>query len=222
MAIASSAAARDVKCDGVLKNKTYDDVTVQRGDACTLINSTVRGDVRVLRSAYFQSTGTNVRGDVEGNKSQTIFIDTGSKVSGSVEGEVVSQFFVYNSTVGEDIEPAGSDAVVQICGNTVRKGNIEVRRSGTDILVGDPLAVGCRGNLVKRGDIDLVKNVTDVEFVVRGNTIKKGDLNVLRNTGSAPKVVENNAGGNRLSCRMNSLFSASGNTGWDRMLGQCA
>jgi hypothetical protein len=203
LAIASPAAARDAKCDGVLKNKTYDDVTVQRGDACTLTNSTVRGDV-------------------EGNKSQTIFIDTGSRVSGSVEGEVVSQFFVYNSTIGEDIEPAGSDAVVQICGNTVRKGNIEVRRSGTDILVGDPLAVGCRGNLVKRGDIDLVRNFTDVEFIVRGNTVKKGDLNVSRNTGPAPKVVEGNTGGDRLNCRLNSLFSASQNKGWDRMLGQCA
>ena len=53
-------------------------------------------------------------------------------------------------------------------------------------------------------------------------TIKKGDLNVSRNTGSAPKIVENNTGGDRLSCRMNTLFSASGNTGWDRMLGQCA
>ena len=81
LAIASPAAARDLKCDGVFKGKTYDNVTVPRGAACTLIDSTVRGDVRALKNAYFQATGTAVRGDVEGEQAQTIFIDVGSKVS---------------------------------------------------------------------------------------------------------------------------------------------
>ena len=83
---------------------------------------------------------------------------------------------------------------MQICGNTVRKGNIEVRRSGTDVLIGDPLAVGCRGNVVKRGDVMVTRNFSLVEFVLRGNTIMRGDLRVTNNTGPTPKFVQNNSG----------------------------
>ena len=63
------------------------------------------------------------------------------------------QLYVFNSTIGEDIELEKIGEAVQICGTTVRRGSIEVRGSGYDVLIGDPLAVGCRGNVVKRGDI---------------------------------------------------------------------
>ena len=175
----------------------------------------------MLKDAYFQTTGTIVRGDVEGKSAQTIFIDTGSKVGGSVEAVRAVQFYVYNSTVGEDIEPERTVEAVQICGNTVRKGNIEVRRSGNDVLIGDPLAVGCRGNVVKRGDIMVTRNFSLVEFVLRGNTIKRGDLEVTNNTGPTPKFVQDNLGVGRIVCSGNTLLTASGNDGWDRKLGQC-
>jgi hypothetical protein len=233
---ASLAEARsDFRCNGVFKGKSYDDVVVPRGGTCTLIGATVAGDVRALRNAYFRTADTVVRGDVEGKDVQTIFIDTGSRVYGSVEAVGAAEFFVFNSTVMEDIEPERTRQVVQICGNTVRRGNIEVRRSGpdkslapnvrpgTDVLIGDPLAVGCRGNLVKRGDIKVSRNFTDVEFVIRGNTVRRGDLDVSGNTGPAPTFVEGNTGGGRLVCRKNSLrLTVAGNTGWDRVAGQCA
>jgi hypothetical protein len=222
LAIASPAAARDLKCNGVYKGKTYDDVTVPRGGACTLTGARVRGDVKALKGAYLQTTGTIIRGDVEGRAAQTIFIDTGSKVGGSVEAVKAVQFYVFNSTVGEDVEPERTGEAVQICGNTVRKGNIEVRRSGTDVLIGDPLAVGCRGNVVKRGDIKVRNNFSLVEFVVRGNTIMRGDLQVMNNTGPTPKFVQDNLGIGRIVCRGNSLLTASGNMGWSQRLDQCA
>ena len=236
LVVASPAAARpDFRCNGVFKGKSYDDVLVPRGSACTLIDSTVDGDVRALKNAYFQATRTVVRGDVEGEEAQTVFIDQGSRVSGSVEAERAAQFFVFNSTVMEDIEPNRTREVVQICGNTVRRGNIEVRRSGpdkaiplnerpgTDILIGDPLTAGCRGNLVKRGDIVVSRNFADIEFVVRGNSVKRGNLEVLRNSGPVTRVVEGNIGGDRLACRDNSLrLTVARNTGWSRKLGQCA
>ena len=222
LAIASPASARDLRCNGVYKGKTFDDVTVARGAACTLIGSTVRGNVVVLRNAYLQTTGTVVRGDVEGKRAQTVFIDTGSKIGGSVEALKTIQFYVYNSAVGEDIEPERTVEAVQICGNTVRKGNIEVRRSGTDVLIGDPLAVGCRGNVVRRGDIIVTRNFSLVEFVLRGNSIMRGDLEVTNNTGPTPKLVQDNLGIGRMVCRGNSLLTASNNRGWAQKLGQCA
>ena len=233
LAITSQAAARpDFRCNGVVKGKTYDEVIVPRGAACTLVDSTVTGNVRVLRNAYLQTVATIVRGDIEGTESQTIFIDTGSKVSGSVESVGGRQFFVFNSTIGEDIEPERTREIVQICGNTVRRGNIEVRRSGpapgtlmqhsgTDLLIGDPLTEGCRGNLVKRGDIVVARNYTDIEFVIRGNTVRSGNLDVIRNNGPASKFVDGNVGGRRLLCRLNSSLTANGNSGWARRVGQC-
>jgi carbonic anhydrase/acetyltransferase-like protein (isoleucine patch superfamily) len=232
-ALASPAAARpDFRCDGSFKGKTYDEVIVPRGATCTLVDARVTGDVRVQRDAYLQVTGTKVRGDIEGNASQTIFVDSGSRISGSVEAVKARQFFVYNSTVGEDIEPEKTRETVQICGNTVRKGNIEVRRSGpdvslsqhpgTDILIGDPLADGCRGNVVKRGDVIVTRNFADIEFVIRGNSIKRGDLSVTKNTGPVPKIVNANTGGDRLVCRVNTAVAGTANNGWDRKSGQCA
>jgi hypothetical protein len=234
LATASSAAARpDFRCDGVFKGKTYDEVVVPRGGACTLIDSRVTGDVKALKSAYFQATGTVVRGDIHGKEAQTIFIDTGSKVS-SLTADRAIQVFIFNSTVIYDIQLERTREVVQVCGTTVRKGDIVVERSGpdkgvrvaerpgTDILIGDPLAEGCRGNLVKRGDVKITRNFTDLEFVIRGNTIKRGDLKVLKNNGPAPKFVESNIGGDGLVCRSSLPLTARNNTGWDYRRGQCA
>lgn len=233
LAIASPAAARsEFKCNGVFKGKTYGDVVVPRGAACTLVDSRVAGNVRALKNSYFQATNTKVKGDIEGLEAQTIFMEAGSRAA-SVESVRAVQFFVFNSTVLEDIEPERTKETVQICGNTVRRGNIEVRRSGpngsglanhpgTDILIGDPLTEGCRGNSVKRGDIILSQNFADIEFVVRGNSVKRGSLEVLRNTGPVQKIVDRNTGGDRLVCRDNTTPAASANTGWDRKLGQCA
>ena len=195
------------------------------------VDSTVAGNVRALKNSYFQATHTAVRGDIEAKGSQTLFVEAGSRAA-SIEADRAVQFFVFNSTVLEDIEPERTREVVQICGNTVRRGNIEVRRSGpanglsqhpgTDILIGDPLADGCRGNLVKRGDINVTRNFADIEFVIRGNTIKRGDLEVMKNTGPVQKVIDGNVGGERLVCRENRFAVASANSRWNRELGQCA
>ena len=232
LAMASPAMARDFRCNGVFKGKTYDGVVVPSGSSCTLLDSTVKGNVRVQRNAYLQTVGTAVRGDVEGNNSQTVFIDTGSRIAGSVESVGARQFFVYNSSVGEDIEPERTREAVHICGNTLRRGNIEVRGSGpagspaqqpgTDILIGDPLAVGCKGNVVKRGDLIVTKNFANIEFVIRGNTVNRGDLKVTSNTGPVPKIVDANVGGIRLVCTKNSSVNATANSRWDHKRGQCS
>jgi hypothetical protein len=235
LSTAALAQARPAfRCNGGFEGKTYDNVVVPRGGACTLTGSRVKGNVRALKGSYFQATDTVVRGDVEGRAAQTIFVD-GSRVHGSVESDRAVQFFVFNSTVAEDIEPERTRQDVQICGNTLRRGNIEVRRSGpgtggapadwpgTDILIGDPLTEACRGNVVKRGDIVVTRNFADIEFVIRGNSVKRGDLLVTSNTGPVTRIVEGNVGGDRLVCRKNTLrLTAADNKRWDRKRGQCA
>ena len=218
---ASSDAA--AKCNGAASGKTIrGDLVVPSGASCQLINSTVRGDVKVRGGGYFQATHTTVRGDVKGKRSQTIFIEDGSTVKGNVDTERTSQVFLFDSTVGGRVGIDRTDDKVNVCGMTVR-GYIKVEHSARDILIGDPLAVGCAGNLVRRGNVEVEDNLTDVELVVRGNTIRKGDLEVKRNGGPSGKFVESNIGGDLLVCRGNaSPFSALGNTGWNKRSGQCS
>jgi hypothetical protein len=221
--IASPAAARSVTCDGVKHGKIITrDLTVPPGAACELVNSIVRGDVKVRAHGYFQATNTLIHGDVDGTRAQTLFIEDGSLVRGDVEGDRTAQVFVFGSKVRGEIEVRRATDKVNICGNTVRE-DIRVVRSGRDILVGDPRTSDCPGNnVVQRGDIRIENNITDVELVVRGNRINRGNLIVRQNRGPAAKVVQDNAGGNMLVCTGNDpLFTASGNTAWLTRSGQC-
>jgi hypothetical protein len=223
LAIASPAAAqRAFRCDGTFTGAVYEHVVVPRDAACKLVDSTVVGDIRAHKHAYLQTTATAVGGDVIGRGAQTIFVDTGSRIFGRIDGDRTIQVYVYNSVVIRGIEIERSSEAVQVCGTTVFRGDISVERSGRDILIGDPLSDDCAGNYVRRGDIEVVRSFTDIEFVIRGNTVRKGNLEVFRNTGPVPKYVEDNKGGDRLVCRDNSApFAAAGNTSWDRRLGQC-
>jgi hypothetical protein len=226
LASATPAAAHRGKspktCNGNVSGVTINaNVAVPAGGACHLTDVTVKGDVKVLGSAYFQATDSSVRGDITGRRAQTLFVEGGSKVRGDVIASRSAQVFLFASTIGGRIHVDRTSDTVDVCGNTVR-GDIAVRRSGRDILVGDPLAVDCAGNVVRRGDVAIEDNAVDVELTVRGNTISRGDLTVRRNGGPAAKVVESNVGGGRLDCRGNAQsFTAAQNTGWDRITGQC-
>jgi hypothetical protein len=222
LATGSPAAAQSggtFTCNGVVTGQTLGSVVVPPNGACTLLNSVVRGNVRVLRNAYFQATGTRIRGSVDSIRGLTILIDGGSSVGGVVEAARTFQVFLFDSRIAGGIGVVGSRDKVHICGNRVGA-DVEVRRSGRDILVGDPLAVKCRGNVV-RGSVEVAQNFVDVELVVRGNTVRD-DLKVSANRGPAKKVVQDNTGGAELSCKGNRrFFVASVNTGWDKRRGQC-
>jgi hypothetical protein len=226
LAFSSAAAAHSTSCNGTLTGQSIrGDLVVPDGGVCTIVNSTVGDDVWVGERAYFQATGSNIGDHVEGNRSQTIFIDTGTTVGGGVEANRTAQLFVFNSTIDGRVEAWRSTQAVQICGNTI-DGKVHVHRSGPDILIGDPLTVGCAGNMVTDGhSVDVEENTNDGpggEFVIRGNTIEGGDMRVAENRGPFPKFVQDNKGGDDLVCFDNEQpFTASGNTGWDDLRGQC-
>jgi hypothetical protein len=226
LSVASSALAKDraVKC-----NRTYtgitirDDVVVPRNGTCTLKNSTVKGDVEVRENAYFQATDTSIRKAVEADEAQTVFIDGGSSVGKHVFASKTVQVYLFDSTIGGAVRIYRTTETVNLCGNTVKGGKgIRIVRSGTDILFGDPLTVGCAGNKVTRGDVLIAGNYPDVELVVRGNSIPRGNLFVLDNKGPSDKFVQNNTGGEILRCTGNSAaFVGSPNSGWNQRKGQC-
>jgi len=226
LAIPSLAAAQgnSTTCNGTLTGQAIPgDLVVPENGTCILQSSTVGDDVEVGKNAYFQSIASQIADRVEGNRSQTIFIDTGSTVGGRLEANKTAQVFVFNSTVNGSLEVWRSTDAVQVCGNKLN-GNVLVHQSGQDILFGDPSTVGCSGNTIGSGkSVKVQDNNTDNELVIRGNTFQGGNLTVSDNRGTSGKFVEANTGGNKLSCYGNEQpFSASGNTGWNELRGQCA
>jgi hypothetical protein len=223
MALASSvdARGRTSVCNRSASHVTVKrDLTVPAGGVCRLVDAKVRGDITVRQGGYLQIRDTIVRGDVRGSNAKTIFLDDDSVVKGNVKSSGAVRVFLFNGTVNGRVAINRARLRANVCGMKVGKG-IQVRKSGLDILVGDPLADGCPGNRVKSGDIEVEDNVTDVELVVRGNRIAKGDLSVNRNAGPSQKFVEDNTG-NKLECNGNGNPFAASNTGWKKMTGQCA
>ena len=227
LAFSASAAAHSTSCNSTLTNQAISgDLVVPDGGVCKLVNSTVGDDVWIGEDAYFQATGSGIGDHVEGNRSQTLFIDSGTTVGGDVEANRTAQVFVYNSAIDGRVEAWRSSQAVQICGNTI-DGKVHVHNSGPDILIGDPLTVGCPGNTIENGHSMRVEDNTNDgpggEFVVRGNTFQGGDLRVNDNSGPFDKFVQSNTGGDELECFGNEQpFTASGNTGWNELRGQCA
>jgi hypothetical protein len=212
------------KCNGTYTGVTIkSDVDVPRDGSCTLISSTVKGGVEVEKNAYFQATGTSIREDVSGDGALTVFIDGGSTVGGDIVTDKTAQVFAFDSTINGSIGVFRTTDKVDLCGNTVKGEGIGVVRSGRDILIGDPLTVGCGGNNVTRGSMLIAQNNTDVELVIRGNAVTRGSMYVIDNAGPSDKFVQNNTGGRTLRCTGNQApFVGAPNPGWQQYQGQCS
>ncbi len=220
-----STFAWDATCNSVLVGGTYNDVTVPEDGICVLDGVTVEGKVKVERNAYLEIDGGSVAKDVKADKALTVYVHDGAVIDHYLEAKQTQQLFAFDSTITDGKLKAEKTpfefGAVYVCGMTVQKGDIEVKKSGSDILIGDPLTQDCTGNSVLDGSVTIEDNRTDVELIVRGNSISK-DLKVKDNKGPSEKAVESNTGGKTLECKGNeSPFSASGNTGWTKTKYQC-
>jgi hypothetical protein len=222
-ASATAKSGSTKTCNGTFAGASFKNVVVPDNGVCRLIGSNVTGNVSVKKKAYLETSNTDVAGNIEARDSQTIYIHDGSSVRRGLSTLGTQQVFAFDSTIARGSlkvrKTPTSHGKVHICGMRVSE-DITVVDSGSDILVGDPLAVDCAGNRVG-ADVNVSDNRLWVELVVRGNTIGD-DLNVNSNKGSADKFVNSNIGGDRLSCKGNQqLFQASANAGWKKS-GQCS
>jgi hypothetical protein len=220
LAATSTAAAASFTCSGTLTGVNVGKVVVLDNDTCTLVGSTVTGDVKVGKNAYFEADATSIQGNVKANQSLTIYTHDGSTISGSVKANKTTQVFLFDGSVGKDVQAQSitGSGHVQVCGMTIGH-NVQIQKAGTDILVGDSLA-GCGGNTVA-GDVKIMNNFTDVELDVQDNAIS-GKLTVSKNTGPSDKLVVDNTGGKYLQCVNNSgPFVGSPNSGFAKASGQC-
>jgi hypothetical protein len=219
-ATASPAMADDFRCTGAATG-TFDNVVVPRNEACILTASTVTGNVKVQRNAYFEAATTSVGGNVEGSRAQTVFLHDLSIVDGSVTTQRTIQVFLFDSFVNGGVNVEGTTEVVDVCGMTVN-GNLTVKKSGQDILLGDPLTEDCAGNTL-RSNVQVEENDVNVELVIRGNSVG-GNLQVFKNRGPADKFVDDNTGsGGALQCKENQpRFFSANNNGFASEEGQCS
>jgi hypothetical protein len=223
--VATAGAAASQTCNGTFTGATFDSIVVPNDAVCILVDSQVNGNVTVRRHAYFEANNTDVTGRVISLAADTVFLHDGATVGGSVDALLTDNVFLFDSSVGGSANVLGTPASragrVNVCGMEVA-GDINVLFSGTDILVGDPLTVGCAGNSARNATI--AANFVDVELIVRGNTIQRR-LEVSLNTGPAEKRVELNMStspNSRLDCRLNQApFAAAANLFAQRE-GQCA
>lgn len=223
----TASASGSQACNGTFTGVTFNSsLVVPDNGVCILIDSQVNGSVTVKKRAYFEANNTDISGSVLSLFSQTVFLHDGSSVGSGVWTFLTNQVFLFDSSVGGSVNvhgtPASKAGTVNVCGMNVSNGNINVLFSGTDILVGDPLAAGCAGNSAKNATVAF--NWVDVELVVSGNTIQK-ELEVSYNKGPAAKFVEGNIGtsaNSEIECKRNSPpFTAAANVFVEKE-GQCA
>jgi hypothetical protein len=215
-------AVQPTQCTSTLTGANIaGDLVVPDNASCTISGSTVGGDVKVGKNAFFESDASSIAGDVKGRNALTVFVNTGSNVGGDVDVSSSFQVFVFNSTVGDEVDVRGIQSQTNVCGNQVGK-DVEVSTSSRDILVGDPQALDCAGNTVG-GDIEVENNNNlDIELVVSGNHVGD-DLKVRNNSGTADKFVQDNTGGDKLSCSGNQAnFTGAPNSGFASASGQCS
>jgi hypothetical protein len=221
-ATSTAGAAAAFTCDGTFASGAYNKVVVPDNGACTLVDSTVTGDVKVQKGAYFEADNTSIGGNVKGSGGLTIYTHNGSTVGGNVKADKTTQVFLYDGAVDGQVQAKSITGAgrVHLCGMTVGK-NVQIDKASGDILVGDS-GSGCGGNSIA-GDLKITNNITDVELNVQGNAIGK-KLMVSKNTGPSDKFVVNNTGGQKLQCDNNSaLFVGSPNTGFAVVkAGQCS
>lgn len=199
-------------CTGTVAGATMSDVTVPEGAVCRIRDSSVQGSVTVERDAYFEASGTRISGDVRAERGLTVFLHDGTAVSGSVVVDAEPQLFLYKTTVGGTVKVTAAVAPgfghVQICETDA--GQIDVRGSGPDVLIGDPQG-GCLGNRLK-ANLIVAGNNTTGELVVSGNMIF-GSLVVIDNSGPSPKDVLDNTVRGTLELANNAVpFDSSSST----------
>jgi len=198
------------------------DLVVPENGVCVITGSTVGGNVFVGRGGYFQSSNSQIAGDVRAKRSNGLFLDVGTTVGDEVEVSNTFTVDVFGSSVGDDIEVERASVQVHICGNLVGD-DIEVESSGPEVQVGDP-GQDCGANTVG-DDIEIERNDLPAGFgvlAVRGNTVAD-DLEVNNNRGGGDKFVTDNTGGDRLVCEGNEdPFTGSPNAGFASSEGQCS
>jgi len=215
---AQPALAGDTTCTGVLTG-VHDNVVVPENAACTLQDTVVQGNVKVLRNATLVARGADIRGSVQGDLSRHVLLQFRTQVGGDFDVKA-------GPTSATGI--TGFDIGVRIGGNAKIEGNF-----GTTFV----------DAAIVQGNLDILKNSSsgrvEVEFNQVGGNLKVEDnviaapglsvlgnqvtqnLQVVKNTGPGPKAVTANTAGQSVQCFENTPPFVGGPNTAPKKEGQC-
>jgi hypothetical protein len=192
---ARPAEADNTECTGVLPPGTYDNIVVLKGQTCTLANSIVRGNVRVLENSRLIARDNTIRGNLMANKADVVDLQSLNPAVPDI--------------VGGNIHIKQGNDLALVCGQTLPRGNVHIEKFGPDALgigVGDdefcPGAVGGGGNTLEKGNIQVTDNTVTGNLGVDQNRVG-GNILVYKNSGSGNKTVAFNTVSKNLRCRDN-------------------
>jgi hypothetical protein len=248
LVVAPGAAAVDTPCIGTLPAGTYDNVIVPPMLSCVLGSGVlVRGNVKALQDSRLHIGSSNVRGNVLGEKADTVEL-SGTRVRQNIiirEGGPAPspappgffstcfttgnpcEAFVGSTTVEEgsiQIEKMQGGVVVQVSGvlNPIR-GNVQIKENVVPAVEG----VYVVGNWVEQNiqvEDNFVRAVRPPGafhgLTVQDNRVDQ-NLQVYKNRGPGTKSVTGNTVRESLQCFDNDLpFVGSPNTAREAQ-GQC-
>jgi hypothetical protein len=196
--VGPSAAASDTPCMGTLPPGTYDNIVVPPGQTCLLTGVTVLGNVKALEDSRLHIQSSNVRGNVIGDKADTVELSGGTvreniiiKEGGPAPILAPSGFFMCG------FFPFRTPCEAVVSGTTVEEGSIQIEKMQGSVFVGSAGVLSpIRGNIKVE---DNLVNAPDGSLGVISNRVAQ-NLQVFKNRGTASKFVTNNTVGESLQC----------------------
>lgn len=169
----------DTPCVGTLTG-TFDNVFVPVGKTCTLVNSTVKGNVKALPDSRLFMRNDRVAGNIDGDEAILVQV-RGGTVGGSIQ-------------IKEANSPNALGAAVYD-GTVLTQGNIQIEKMNTGrIRIADVV--------LRKGNIKVEENVTHTRLDVIRNRVAQ-NVQVFKNRGDGPKFVRNNVIGQIVQCKEN-------------------
>jgi hypothetical protein len=219
LVVAPGAAADDTPCIGAVTG-THDNVVVPPGQTCTLSAATVLGNVKALQDSSLLVTGSNVRGDVQGDKADIVQVFN-SRVreditikEGGPAGVLPPGFFFCIPATGPT-----SPCEAVVLSSTIEEGNVQIEKTQGDTVV---RASGLLSLNPIRGNVLIYENsVAANEFIsIDDNTVEQ-NMQVFKNKGPGAKFVVSNTVRENLQCFENETpFTGGGNVA-RQVQGQC-
>lgn len=209
------ALAEQTQCTSSLPPGTYGHIVVPRGATCTLQDSVVTGNVRVLPGGALVAERTEIGGNLMGHDVTRIRVGLSA-----IGGNIV--------VVGA--EPVGPPPVaVFVCATSV-DGNVVIKQvtGGIGVRTFLPGFDPPNGNSSRCGSIrneiggNLIVSNNDSFRTLVLNNIVRGNVRVVNNRGPGEKTFTGNEVGGSLVCvRNEEPFTSSANSAV-RTSGQCA
>jgi hypothetical protein len=216
LVVAPGATAGDTPCVGTVTGM-HDNIVVPPGGSCTVSGAIVQGTVKALQDSRVLVTGSNIRGNVEGDKADIVQVVNSTvreniiiKEGGPAAAPAAGFFFC----AGGVTTPCEA-VVMQV---TVEEGNVQIERMEGDAVV---RAVGVLSPI--RGNVKLEDNFIPAgQFLtVDFGTNVAQNLQVFKNKGPGSKFVLGNTVRESLQCFENDLPFFGGPNVAREAQGQC-